>query len=112
MMEIKFKGRGLKRLHVERNFFYLIQLACAFDKPIPSENEMKYVRMIIPGLQELGMRYDVHCLKRDWANDERNGHPPRTFEDYRKALDRLGQKWHLKWSEKQRLKEFPFDEKF
>ena len=112
MRVLKFRGKILKRLSVMRCFFYVIQLASAMDKPVPSENEMMYIRQLIIELQQLSMRYDVHCLKRDWANDERNGHAPRTIDDYKKALGRLGQKWQQKGSEKQLLATFPFGEKF
>ena len=112
MREIRFKGKRMKRLPLVRVIFYLMQLAAVYDKPIPSENEMKYIRRMIAELQLLGLRYDAHCLQRDWANDERNGHAPRTSEDYRNTWERMERKWQCKTSKRQRLEWFPFSEKF
>lgn len=109
-MEIKFKGKGLKRLVVVRTFFYLLQFDPFFKKPIPSANEMKYIRLIVAELQRLGLSYDVHCLLRDWACDERNGHRRRTKEEYRKAFGRIEGKWQRSLTERQRSEIFPYGE--
>ena len=110
-MEIKFKGKGLMRLKVIRTFFYLLQLEPFFKKNIPSANEMKYIRLIVPELQRLGMLYDVHGLKRDWAYDERKGHQPRTSQEYNKAFQRMEEKWQRKLTDQQRFEFRSFCEK-
>ena len=85
------------RLDVLKYAYHALQLLNLRSKEIPSRGEMKYIERLINELQELGYRYDLHCLERDRARDERNGHPPYTLSQRKKAYKRMAEKWQRKW---------------
>ena len=94
MREITIKKLH-NRLDCLRVFYYVIDLQNSCGKYKPSRMEMKYIRLIIMELQEMGFTYDWYCLCRDWANDERNGRSMHTAKEWRRATRRLQGKGHL-----------------
>ena len=72
MKKPTFKGIN-SRLELLQTIYYGIQLFNLSSKSVPSRHEMKYIKLAINELQELGYRYDLHCLERDLAHDERMG---------------------------------------
>lgn len=73
--------------------YHALQYFNLQQKYRPSKAEMVYIRLIINELQEMGRCFDWYCLVRDWTNDERNGRPLHSPEQWRKAAERLQKKW-------------------
>lgn len=94
MKKPAFKGIA-SRLEWLKTSYYAIQFFNLSATQIPTRGEMKYIKLVINELQELGFRYDLHCMERDLANAERKGMiaPSQRRTEKRRILPRLRFKW-------------------
>ena len=97
MKKPMFKGIT-SRLEWLKICYYAIQFFNSFATAVPSRGEMKYIKLVINELQELGYRYDLHCMERDLAHDERKGllKASQIRAEKRKTIARLKDKWQRK----------------
>ena len=92
MKKSTFKG-VTNRLEWLKQDYYAIQFFNLLANRIPTRGEMKYIKLIISELQDLGYHYDLYCLERDWANGERKDGTVLSLGKRKKAIRRLQAKW-------------------
>lgn len=97
MKKTTFKGIA-SRLEWLKTCYYAIQVYNLTATAVPSRGEMKYIKLVINELQEMGYRYDQHCMERDLAHDERKGllNDLQIRTEKRKTVARLKGKWQRK----------------
>jgi hypothetical protein len=97
MKKTTFKGIT-SRLEWLKTCYYAIQVYNLTATAVPSRGEMKYIKLVINELQELGYRYDLHCMERDLAHDEQKGllKASQIRAEKRKTVARLKDKWQRK----------------
>ena len=97
MKKPTFKGIA-SRLEWLKTCYYAIQFFNSFATSVPSRGEMKYIKLVMNELQELGYRYDLHCMERDLAHDERMGllKASQIRTEKKKGMERIKGKWQRK----------------
>ena len=97
MRKPMFKGIT-SRLEWLKTCYYAIQFYNLSATAVPSRGEMKYIKLVINELQELGYRYDLHCMERDLAHDEQKGllKAAKIRIEKKKGLERIKGKWQRK----------------